>query len=356
MKRKAALALLLPVLAFAAYHWYDIKVVRHAGFQARMAAWPGPRIATPFSLHRPDARQVHLAGEMTDWGYEKIAMAKGRDGVWRASVDLPAGQWVYKFVADGDWIADPANPLSDKDGQGGRHSFVLVGHGDWKVGPEVPRGEVKTFTSPSGERTHIYLPPGYRAGKPAPLLLMLHGAGLDADQWYKTGMVNNFMDNMLYRRDIEPFIIVLAEARGFGSQVEADLIDRLLPQLQKEYGLSLKPEDTAIAGMSMGGFGAFKLALRHPQLFGFSLPVSGALNVSDLDGMPRPLRLPFRLHMLCGSSDFLVEGNRAVRDMLEADGVDFGYQESNGGHEWHYWNGQLPAILSRVDSFFRSGR
>jgi enterochelin esterase-like enzyme len=51
-----------------------------------------------------------------------------------------------------------------------------------------------------------------------------------------------------------------------------------------------------------------------------------------------------------------VEGNRAVRDMLEADGVDFGYQESNGGHEWHYWNGQLPAILSRVDSFFRSGR
>jgi enterochelin esterase-like enzyme len=321
-----------------------------------MAAWPGPRVATQFSFHAPEAKQVYLAGEMTDWGYEKIPMNKDTNGVWRTSVDLPPGQWLYKFVADGEWKADPANPLSDRDGQGGRHSFVLVGQGDWSVEPGAPRGEVKTFTAPTGERTHLYLPPGYQPGKPYPLLLMLHGAGLDADQWYKTGMVNAFMDSMLHRRKIRPFIIVLAEARGFGSTVEEALIDRLLPQLQREYGVSLRPGDTAITGVSMGGFGAFYLALRHPQLFGLSLPVSGALNDTDLAGVARPVRLPFRLHILCGSSDVLVEGNRAVRDLLEADGVEFAYEESNGGHEWHYWNRQLPTILSRVDRFFQTGR
>jgi enterochelin esterase-like enzyme len=354
MIKKIFFAILLCVSGLAGYGWYESKIVRHAAFESRMAAWPGPRITTSFSLDLPNARQVYLAGEMTDWDDEKIAMTKGRDGVWRVSLALPAGQWVYKFVVDNKWIGDPGNPLSDKDGRGGRHSFVLVGNGDWNVPPNAPRGEVKTFVSPSGTRTHIYLPPGYQRNKVYPLLLMLHGAGMDADQWYKTGLVNRFMDSMIHAGKIRPFIVVLPEARGYQSSVESALVDQLLPQLQKDYGISLGSKDTAVTGISMGGFGALYLALRHPRLFGFSLPVSGAVSDSDLTGMPRPLRLPFRLHILCGRSDFLVDGNRALRDMLKTDGVEFDYQESNGAHEWHYWNQQLPAILSRVDMFFQT--
>lgn len=356
MIKKSLFAILLCIAAFAGHTWYELKIARHAEFTSRMAAWPGPRITTSFSLDAPNARQVYLAGEMTDWGNEKIAMMKGRDGVWRVSLGLPAGQWVYKFVVDDKWIEDSGNPLSDKDGQGGRHSFVLVGNGDWNVPPHAARGKVKTFVSPSGTRTHIYLPPGYQTNKTYPLLLMLHGAGMDADQWYKTGVVNRFMDSMIHAGKIRPFIVVLPEAQGYQSEVETALIDQLLPQLQRDYGVSLNPGDTAVTGISMGGFGALYLALRHPRLFGLSLPVSGALNDSDLIGMPRPLRLPFRLHILCGSSDFVVDGNRALRDMLKADGAEFAYLESNGAHEWHYWNQQLPAILSRVDMFFHTGR
>lgn len=215
---------------------------------------------------------------------------------------------------------------------------------------------MKAFLSLSGTRTHIYLPPGYQPNKAYPLLLMLHGAGMNADQWYKTGLVDRFMDSMISTRKIRPFIVVLPEAQGYQSEVEAALVDQLLPQLKRDYGVSLESRDTAVTGISMGGFGAFYLALRHPRLFGLSLPVSGALSDSDVAGMPRPLHLPFRLHILCGRSDFVVDGNRALRDTLETDGVEFDYRESNGAHEWHYWNQQLPTILSRVDMFFQTGQ
>lgn len=67
-----------------------------------MAAWPGPRIIISFSLNLPNAKQVYLAGEMTDWDNEKVALTKGKDGVWRVSLSLPAGQWVY----NSSWTAN----------------------------------------------------------------------------------------------------------------------------------------------------------------------------------------------------------------------------------------------------------
>ena len=360
MKKILAVAgvLLAALAAFGAYRLFDLHQRReaaHVAFQAKMAAWPGARTVVPFAFKAPNARQVFLAGEMTDWDHEKIAMVRGEDGVWRASVALPPGQWVYKFVVNGEWVADPANPLSDKDGQGGRHSYLLLGEGDWIVPAGAPHGVVKTFNSPAGTLTNVYLPPGYAAGKSYPLLVLLHGSGADADQWYRTGMVDRFMDRMIARGAVQPFIIVMPSVgHGYGGENETAIIGQLLPLLKKDYGVSLKTGETAISGMSMGGLGAFYLAYQHPDIFGLSIPVSGVYRAPYLASLQRPVRLPFQLEILCGSSDFLIDDNRALQRLLKTDGVAFNYQESNGGHEWHYWNAQLPFILSRASRFFQS--
>ena len=75
-----------------------------------------------FELAAPDAREVFLAGEMTNWDQGKLPLAKDTDVVWRAHVELAPGQWIYKFVVDGRWIADPGHADHDADGQGGQHS------------------------------------------------------------------------------------------------------------------------------------------------------------------------------------------------------------------------------------------
>lgn len=69
-----------------------------------------------FELNAPDAHYVYLAGEMTQWEKSKLPMRMETDGKWRVTVDLGRGEWLYKFIVDGKWIADPASPAHDADG------------------------------------------------------------------------------------------------------------------------------------------------------------------------------------------------------------------------------------------------
>lgn len=148
--------------------------------------------AVRFELDRPAATQVSLAGEMTEWDKGKIPMSKSADGKWQTVTELSPGQWLYKFVVDGQWIADPATGDNDADGNGGRHSFVFVGPGPWRDNGNIPHGRVETTMLPSAAwgkamKVNVYLPPGFHKSKRYPVLLLPHGAGMDADQWYRTG-------------------------------------------------------------------------------------------------------------------------------------------------------------------------
>src|SRR4029077_4292251 len=72
-----------------------------------------------FELNAPAAHYVYLAGEMRQWEKSKLPMRKNDDGVWRVTVDLGGGEWLYKFIVDGKWIAAPASTDHDAEGQGG---------------------------------------------------------------------------------------------------------------------------------------------------------------------------------------------------------------------------------------------
>ena len=61
-----------------------------------------------FRFYRPDAKQVHLAGDFNDWRQAPLPMVRTSDGYWSASVRLPAGEFRFRYCADGVWFADYA--------------------------------------------------------------------------------------------------------------------------------------------------------------------------------------------------------------------------------------------------------
>jgi enterochelin esterase-like enzyme len=331
-----------------------------------------PQHMHTFTLDAPSAKAVYLAGEMTDWDQRKLPMQRGADGQWRASIDLAPGQWLYKFVVDGRWIADPASPDRDADGQGGEHSFVFIGAGDWSDQPGVPKGRVQTHSVPSAAlgrdaKVHVYLPPGFdRAQRPAaqmPVLWLLHGWGMDADQWFKTGHIQRYMDKLLARGEIRPFVIVMPSVPSVPSNAEAPphgpAGDRFLTQelpawLAQQHGLRARRQHTAVAGMSWGGFGAVHLGLNHPRQYGLSYALSGAFRDKFIATLPTRLPLPMRTHIRCGRSDHLIEGNRKLVAVLKAGQADFTYREDDGAHTWHYWSQRASEMLVQVDAHFRA--
>lgn len=87
-----------------------------------------PRIYNvEFTIKAPNARVVYLAGEFNKWSPTATPMRKRADGEWAVTLQLPPGQYEYKLIVDGKWIADPENPTQKDDTYGGKNSVIVIG-------------------------------------------------------------------------------------------------------------------------------------------------------------------------------------------------------------------------------------
>lgn len=82
--------------------------------------------AVLFSYYAPLADSVYLAGSFAGWDPHAIPMRFEPDGVWRVSVNLPVGFNEYRFVVDGEWVADPDNPAAVTNNYGEPNSVLYV--------------------------------------------------------------------------------------------------------------------------------------------------------------------------------------------------------------------------------------
>lgn len=73
-----------------------------------------------------DAKEVYVTGSFVDWDPKAHRLERGQDGKWRARVKLPDGKHLYKFVVDGQWMPDPANPEGEDDSYGDTNSVIHV--------------------------------------------------------------------------------------------------------------------------------------------------------------------------------------------------------------------------------------
>ena len=166
-----------------------------------------------------------------------------------------------------------------------------------------------------------------------------------------------------------------------GPRYEDDLILDFIPQLQATLPLAEPGKRWAIGGLSMGGYGAVKIALKHWKLFSAAVGHSGAYEkprtpeLHPVFGDPQadaglrkaenpialaelalcrwPAERPY-LYLDCGTDDFLIETNRRFKDHLNFVGYPHTYHEMPGQHTWPYWDRAfrtvLPALANRLNA------
>lgn len=219
---------------------------------------------------------------------------------------------------------------------------------------------------------------GVSRGDRHPTLYLLHGLSDDHTIWMRRTSIER------YATEAGLAVIMPAVNRSFYTDMEYGyrywqyVSDELLTLSRQFFPLSDKREDTFVAGLSMGGYGAFKLALSCPQTFAAGASLSGALDIAHRDAVSEELLRDYtlvfgdgphsvegtpndllflakeladgsgpkpQLYQWCGTEDFLYQQNRAFKQVAEQAGLDLTYAEGPGDHSWRYWDLQIQKVI-----------
>lgn len=228
-----------------------------------------------------------------------------------------------------------------------------------------------------------YNQPAARA-KRYPVLYLLHGL---------TGHYTNWLDKTRLVEYTAGYDVIVVMPEGNNSwytdsatvpadKYESYIVQELIPDVEKRFRASGARDGRAIAGLSMGGYGALKFGVKHPELFVFAASMSGALDAAswteaDLKGLESVWRtlqpvygaadsetraandlsklyrelpkeriaaLPF-VYVDCGTEDALLQTNRSFADILVKQKIPHEYRQLPGNHSWTYWDAQVQEVL-----------
>jgi enterochelin esterase-like enzyme len=243
----------------------------------------------------------------------------------------------------------------------------------------------RTFRSPALERDwsyDVYLPSGYRADGPRyPVLYLLHGNNGNAIDWVTQGQLQTAADTLIAQHDIPPVVIVMPQGGtdwyvDRKEKMETAFFRDLLPDVEAHFAIENQRGGRAIGGVSMGGFGALRYAMLHPDMFCGALLLSPAIYSGDPPASsaaryvgvfgehlydPRAwralnypalwdayfaqaLRVPF--FIASGDDDLVIqaESSRLYTRLRDA-GNPAALRIVDGGHVWPVWRALLPAAL-----------
>ena len=230
--------------------------------------------------------------------------------------------------------------------------------------------EVKYFSKALIKATaaNIILPETQSEG-PFPVFYLLHGLSDDYTMWQRRTSIERYVQNL-------PLIVVMPDGgRGFycdaeqGMAWETALIRDLIAFVDKMFPTIADRSGRCIGGLSMGGYGAAKLALKYPEIFCSANSHSGAMRFAhgplgkgpddpfaieftrviganpaggpnDLFALAQRLDPDQRpaLSIDCGTEDFLLDANRSFHAHLQEIGYAHQYEEYPGDHSWAYWD------------------
>ncbi len=243
----------------------------------------------------------------------------------------------------------------------------------------------------------VVVPTGYQlkenASKTYPVIYLLHGL---------TGNYANWTDRTKlaeYAAKHEIFIVTPEGENGWYTdgatngkdKYESYIIKELIPEVDKRFRTIADRKNRAIAGLSMGGYGAIKFGLKYPEMFSLAGSFSGALGAASFPSSrrgeasmrslgvifgpadsetrkandifrmireitPEQLKaMPF-LYVDCGTEDFLFQNNRDFIDLLIQKKVPHEFRQLPGGHNWPYWDKQVQEFLRLAEIQFQNGK
>lgn len=212
-----------------------------------------------------------------------------------------------------------------------------------------------------------------------PVLYLLHGLGDDHTAWVRRTGIDRYANR-------EGIAVVMPEVqRGFYTDMAYGpayftYITEELPRLCGSFfRITEDPARTYIAGLSMGGYGALKAALRCPERYAAAGCFSGAVDIrSRMKAEDNPMtpgevqavsggelapeddilmltaravnagrKLP-AFYITCGLSDYLYEDNRRLRQQLDFLHIPYVYEEWAGAHEWDFWDRSVRQFLQFI--------
>jgi enterochelin esterase-like enzyme len=339
----------------------------------------------------PNATQVEVVGEILQ-GKGPRAMTKGEDGVWTVTLGpLPPEIWAYNFQVQGVDVTDPSNPAIKPVPPGFAMSSFVEVPGDTPAfydSRPVPHGEVRMvlYESKTMGVTRwiwIYTPPNYdKSSAKFPVLYLLHGNGEAQNGWIMNGRANIILDNLIADKKAQPMVVVMPQGHAlqganvgplvrltgesdmFSKRFPEDLLQDVLPLVERNYRVYKDADHRAIAGLSMGGGQALSIGLARPDLFHYALGFSAAVGSPFMnaesefkDALSRPKDLNFKLRLLwvsCGRQDFLYPANRQFVAMLKSKDINVVFRETEGSHVWSVWRNYLNETVPMLFSNSRN--
>ncbi|WP_229310835.1 alpha/beta hydrolase-fold protein [Larkinella arboricola] len=208
----------------------------------------------------------------------------------------------------------------------------------------------------------IYTPPGYSKKKKYPVLYLLHGIGGDEKEWLRGGSPQVILNNLYAEKKLEPMIVVMPNGRAMKDdravgnvfdkdKVEAfatfekDLLNDLIPFVEKNYSTLKDREHRAIAGLSMGGGQSLNFGLGNLDKFAWVGGFSSAPNTKKPEELvPNPDEARKQLKLLwisCGDADGLITFSKRTHDYLYEKNVPHVYYIEPGVHDFKVWKNGL---------------
>lgn len=337
-------------------------------------------------IKAPEATKVSVVGDCISGG--RAEMTKEGD-MWTYTTDaLPAELYNYRFYVDGAEVQDAGNIERSRDVRSFMSTFIVSreeGDKGWLYqNHNVAHGDVSHvwYDSPTlgmRRRMSIYTPPGYDKGKAYPVLYLLHGAGGDEEAWLTLGRMAQIMDNLIALGKAKPMIVVTpnGNASDDAGPLETGLLKKEWPQktyeesfpdimnyVKEHYKIKKGAANTAICGLSMGGYHTFRISMLNPKAFGYMGLFSAAVR---LDRSQKSLEEQLQEHpeaveqlkalfdaqpklywIAIGKEDFLFGQNVALRSYLDKMHYPYEYYENDGGHIWRNWRIYLSMFAQRL--------
>lgn len=262
---------------------------------------------------------------------------------------------------------------------------IVLGPDDVRAFPDAPEGfkqrragvpaghmELLTYKSAvtgTNRRANVYLPPGYTEEQKYPVLYLLHGIGGDETEWIRFAQPDALLDNLIADKKAVPMIVVIPNGRaipddralgnaftpekvaGFAA-FERDLLEHLIPAIEKKYPVLADREHRALAGLSMGGGQTLNFGLTHLDTFAWLGGFSSAPNtrppaqlVPDPAAAKKQLKL---LYLSCGNKDGLINISQGMHAYLKEHDVPHIWNVDDFGHDPAHWGSNLYHFAQRI--------
>jgi enterochelin esterase-like enzyme len=332
-----------------------------------------------FRLRAPEATVVQVTGDFGD----ATAMTKGADGTWTATVGpLRPAIYNYAFTVNGVRVLDPANPWTGSaDRTPGSSQFEVRADGPTPYDPQsVPRGalHINYYNSKKFggvlRMIYVYTPPGYETSSTRyPSLYLMHGAGGSESSWVTAGRANIILDNLIAQGKARPMIVVMPYGRPTesttlnplasappaaegGPVFPNDVVEDVVPYIDKNYRTASGADNRAIAGLSMGGNQTLSIGLNNldtfhyigafsPVIFNQTVEKDHAPAFADVAVTNKKLKT---FYIYCGDADTLFASNKSFHELLDQKKIKHSFIQTEEGHVWRNWRDYLADFAPRL--------